>query len=411
MAFTDEATLFVRGGEGGKGSASFRREPYKPRGGVDGGDGGRGGSVILEVSERVHDLSWPANHPHQRAEPGKPGASNKRRGAEGSDVVLQVPSGTVVRDERGVVGDLVGEGTSLVVAEGGRGGRGNASLSGRKNRAPRTAEPGETGEERRLELELRVVADVGLVGLPSAGKSTLLSKLTAAKPKIAAYPFTTLAPNLGITEGEARVVVADLPGLIEGAHEGKGLGHRFLRHVMRCRVLVLVVDLSSPDPAGDLQTVNEELAAYDPTLVSRPSIVAATKSDLTEDPAAGAKGLHGDVCIVSGVTGEGVEELASRIYALASEAPAPPDESYVVLRPGKPEFEIRREGKAFRVTGRSVERWVNDTDFEDERSIISLQKRLLDEGVEARLAELGARPGDEVVIGDRAFAFVPEGGS
>ena len=221
MAFVDECTVFVTSGRGGDGSSSMHSEPYKPRGGPDGGTGGAGGSVILEVRAGVHDLSWFADHPHQKASSGRPGRSAKRDGRAGDDLILAVPDGTVVFDERGLLADLVGEGARAAVAAGGRGGRGNAVLASARNRAPRVAEPGEAPEERTLRLELRTVADVGLVGLPNAGKSTLLSRLTAARPKIAAYPFTTLTPNLGVAgcDGD-RFVVADVPGLIEGAADG-----------------------------------------------------------------------------------------------------------------------------------------------------------------------------------------------
>ncbi|MFM7718941.1 MAG: Obg family GTPase, partial [Actinomycetota bacterium] len=229
MGFVDEARVEVRGGRGGDGSSSMLSEPFKPRGGPDGGDGGNGGDVVLVATTGVQDLAWLADHPHQRAPHGTAGGKNRRNGARGDDLVIQVPDGTRVEDAEGLLADLVGEGA----------------------RAPH-AEAGEAGEERILRVELRSVADVGLVGLPNAGKSTLLAALTAARPKIAAYPFTTLSPNLGVREGERRVVLADIPGLIEGAHEGRGLGDRFLRHVTRCRVLVLVVDLASEDPASDL---------------------------------------------------------------------------------------------------------------------------------------------------------------
>jgi GTPase len=412
MTFADEATVFVRGGKGGDGAVSFRREPYTPRGGPNGGDGGKGGGVVLEVSPSVRDLSWFADHPHQRATSGEPGSGNNRRGGNGHDLVLRVPDGTVVHDERGLVADLVGEGARAVVARGGRGGRGNAGLAGPKNRVPRTAEAGEPGEEHRLVLELRLVADVGLVGLPNAGKSTLLSKLTAATPKIANYPFTTLAPNLGVAEAGERFVVADVPGLVEGASEGRGLGHRFLRHVTRCRALALVVDASSEDPAEDVRTVRAELVAYDPTMAERPSIVVLTKSDLASDTDSRREELSefGDVVVVSGVTGEGVSELAERLDALAREAAdtAPPRESYVVLRPGRERFVVRKEGERFRVVGRDVERWVAEADLDDPRAVTALQKRLVKEGVERQLAAAGARRGDEVVIGDRAFEFYPE---
>jgi GTPase len=412
MTFIDDVTVFVRAGRGGDGSASLHSEPYKPRGGPDGGDGGNGGSVLFEVTGGVRDLSWLADHPHQKAESGKPGTRANRTGRAGGDLRIPVPDGTRVEDDRGLLADLVGEGASAVVARGGRAGRGNASLAGPKNRVPRTAEAGEPGEEKRLHVELRTVADVGLIGLPNAGKSTLLSKLTAARPKIAAYPFTTITPNLGVAEGEQRFVIADVAGLVEGAHEGKGLGDLFLRHVSRCRALVMVVDLSAEDPAADLATVRHEIEAYDSALAARPSVVVGTKADLVEDAADRAERLSPDAAVVSGETGEGIEALTSRLAALTREAAEEAAEddrrSFVVLRPARPRFVVRREGARFRVVGRGVERWVAETDFEEPLEVAALQKRLVKEGVERQLTAAGARRGDEVVIGDRAFGFEPE---
>jgi GTPase len=406
MAFTDEATVYVRAGRGGNGAASLHSEPYKPQGGPDGGNGGPGGSVVFEVSRGTHDLSWLADHPHQRADAGAGGRSANRDGATGKDLVVPVPDGTVVSDDEGLLADLVGEGARAVVANGGRGGRGNASLASARNRVPRIAEPGEDGEEKRLSVEIRTVADVGLVGLPNAGKSTLLSRLSAAKPKIAAYPFTTLTPNLGVAGADAdRFVVADIPGLVEGASEGRGLGHRFLRHIVRCRALVLVLDLAAEDPAADLATLRDELAAYDPDLVVRPSIVVGTKADLVDDPSA----LEPGALVVSGETGQGLDDLLDRLAVLTkeSEEQEPERAPFVVLRPGRPRFTVEREGSGWRVKGQAVERWVLETDMDDERQLVKLQKRMVKEGVERRLTELGAREGDEVAIRDKVFEFLP----
>jgi GTP-binding protein len=411
MTFVDELTVFARSGRGGNGSSSILREPYNPRGGPDGGDGGKGGDVVFEVSTGVRDLSGLADQPHLRAESGSAGGKRGKTGAEGKDLVILVPDGTRVEDEHGLLADLVGSGIRAVVARGGRGGRGNASLATSRDRVPSGAEAGEPGEDKRLSVELRIVADVGLVGLPNAGKSTLLATLTAAHPKIADYPFTTLSPNLGVAGEEERFVVADVPGLVEGAHEGKGLGHRFLRHVSRCRALVLVVDLSSPDPAADLATVRAELEAYDEAMAARPSLVVGTKRDLTPD--VDPQAVLGSVAIaVSAVTGEGLDRLRERLAALAREASAIAEErsAYVVLRPARPRFVVKREGERFRVIGRDVERWVSETDLEDSVKLERLQRRLVKEGVERELASAGARRGDEVVIGDVAFEFIPEGG-
>jgi GTP-binding protein len=409
MAFVDEVDVEARAGRGGDGSASMRREPFTPKGGPDGGDGGRGGDVVLRASRDVHDLSWFADHPHLRAEAGAPGGRARRDGANGADLILTVPDGTVVSDDHGLLADLVGDGAEAVVARGGRGGRGNVRFAGPRNRVPRSAEPGEEGEERRLHLELRTAADVGLVGLPNAGKSTLLSRLTAARPKIADYPFTTIEPNLGVADaGDQRLVVADVPGLVEGAHEGKGLGHRFLRHVVRCRALVLVVDLSAADPPADLETVRRELRAYDPGLADRPSIVVGTKADLVDDPVRAADAIR--ALPVSAVTLDGIDRLAAQLEALSRRAAAaePPRAATVVLRPGRPRFTIDREDGGWRVRGRAVERWVRETDLDDERQVGRLQRRLIKEGVERQLAKAGARRGDEVRIADRAFEFLPE---
>jgi GTPase len=412
MAFTDEARVEVRAGRGGDGSASMRSEPYTPRGGPDGGDGGDGGSVVLEVSGRVRDLRWLRDHPHHSAAACGAGRSNKRDGAAGADLVLGVPDGTLVHDDDGFVADLVGEGTRVVVARGGRGGRGNVRLAKRRGPAVRGAERGEEGEERRLELELRTVADVGLVGLPNAGKSTLLAALTAARPKIAEYPFTTLSPNLGVAEGVAdRFVVADVPGLVEGAHEGRGLGHRFLRHVARCRVLVRVVDLAAVDARADLEAVASELDAYDPALATRPGVVVGSKADLVDDAQSLARSLAADAVAVSAVEGDGLPQLVARLEALVSHARATsevPRRADVVLRPARPAFTVRREGERFVVIGRNVERWVSETDMDDARRVVELQRRLVKAGVERRLAELGARRGDEVTIAGRVFEFIPE---
>jgi GTPase len=415
MAFVDECVLYVTSGKGGDGSVSMHSEPYKARGGPDGGSGGNGGSVIVEVTPGVHDLSWLADHPHQRAPHGSPGRSTKRDGAAGKDLVLPIPDGTVVWDGAELVADLVGDGSRAVLVAGGHGGRGNSLLASSRNRAPRVAEPGEPAEERRLRLELRTVADVGLVGLPNAGKSTLLSRLTAARPKIADYPFTTLTPNLGVAGGDAdRFVVADVPGLIEGAAAGKGLGHRFLRHVMRCRALVLVVDLSAADPAADLATLRAELAAYDEDLAGRRAVVVGTKTDLVEEPTVVAAALGGDVAVVSSMTGDGVEPLLERLGLLAKAAAAaePPRQPTVVLRPGRPRFTVtRRHDGSWEVKGRAIERAVLEADLDDEGQVTRLQTRLRKEGVDRTLAAKGAKVGDDVYIRGRVFEYQPDPGT
>jgi GTP-binding protein len=280
---------------------------------------------------------------------------------------------------------------------------------------PRAAEPGESGEERRLRVELRTVADVGLVGLPNAGKSTLLSRLTAARPKIGDYPFTTLTPNLGVAGGDhERFVVADIPGLVEGASRGKGLGHRFLRHIVRCRALVLVVDLSAPEPAHDLGVLRAELAAFDSELGERPAIVVASKADLVDDAEGAAAALGSEALAVSAVDGRGLDDLVHRIGLLAAraEAEAPERRPYVVLRPGRPRFTVARDDLGrWVVSGRNVERWVIESDLDDPDDVERLQRRLKKEGVDRKLAALGAHVGDEVSIHGRVFDYVPDAGA
>ncbi|MDW8222093.1 MAG: GTPase ObgE [Gemmatales bacterium] len=324
--FVDRVEIYVKGGDGGRGIVSFRREKYVPRGGPDGGDGGKGGDVIIRAVPGTDSLAAVAHQKHWRAESGKPGGPNNRHGANGQDLIIPVPPGTIVRDrERGhILRDLVHPGEEVIVARGGRGGRGNKAFATSTFRTPRIAEPGEPGEERWLILELKLIADVGLIGLPNAGKSTLLSRLSRAKPEIADYPFTTKHPNLGlVVVGEDRsFVLADLPGLIEGAHAGHGLGHEFLRHVERTRILVHLVEphpADGSDPISNYQIVRRELELHNPDLVSRPEIVAASKADLTNAEEVRqrlSQHLGREVLAISAVTGQGLSELVQRILHL-----------------------------------------------------------------------------------------------
>lgn len=416
--FVDEVRIHVRGGDGGNGVASFRREKYRPKGGPDGGNGGAGGSVTLRAMPGVATLSELAHHPHQRAARGAHGRGSDQHGATGDDLVVGVPPGTVVFDEDGVVlADLSAEGASFVAAAGGRGGRGNAALSTARRRAPAFAERGEPGEERWLRLELRLIADVGLVGKPNAGKSSLIARLSAARPKVAAYPFTTLAPNLGVAEaGGERFVVADVPGLIEGASSGKGLGLEFLRHLKRCRVLCYVLDLAEDDPAETLRVLRGEIAAYDASLAARPSVVVGNKIDLpeareriaqAERVAAGAP-FHA----VSAVSGEGVGELADALAATVEReraARSEDDEPVVFrLRPESSSVEIRRENGAYRVLSPRAEQLIARFDLSNADAVRYVQERLVSLGVEDALERAGAREGDEVRIGEQAFEFTPE---
>jgi GTPase len=334
--FVDRVKIFVKGGDGGRGCVSFRREAYVPRGGPDGGVGGKGGDVVLQAISHHNTLLPLRYHTEHRAERGEHGGPGNRTGRSGSDLVVAVPPGTIAREEASglTVGEVLREGDRLVLAKGGRGGRGNRSYLSNANRAPREFEEGEEGQERWLRLELRLIADVGLLGMPNAGKSTLLSRISAARPKIADYPFTTLSPVLGVVEvGDTSFVAADIPGIIEGAHAGAGLGLDFLRHVQRTRVLLLVVDASGTsgrDPVADLKAVREEVVRFDPALLERPQMLAATKRDAVgaDDPlpalrqAAEALGLR--TVPVSAVSGEGLAELKQQMWGLIqAERPAP----------------------------------------------------------------------------------------
>ena len=333
--FVDRVKIFVKGGDGGRGCVSFRREAYVPRGGPDGGVGGKGGDVVLRAISHHNTLLPLRYHTEHRAERGEHGGPGNRTGRSGSDLVVSVPPGTITREEASgfTIGEVLREGDRLVLARGGRGGRGNRSYLSNTNRAPREFEEGEEGQERWLRLELRLIADVGLLGMPNAGKSTLLSRISAARPKIADYPFTTLSPVLGVVEmGDTSFVAADIPGIIEGAHAGAGLGLEFLRHVQRTRVLLLVVDASGTsgrDPVADLTAVREEVVRFDPTLLERPQMLAATKRDAVGSPdplpslrqAAEELGLR--TVAVSAVTGEGLGELKQQMWGLIeAERPA-----------------------------------------------------------------------------------------
>ncbi len=330
--FLDEVHVFVKAGDGGWGCISFRREKYVPRGGPNGGDGGNGGSVIVSASPHWATLAHLYNRHHVKAGRAEHGRGSNQTGASGEDAVIEVPLGTVVRDfESGeVLADLVEADQRAVVAHGGRGGRGNQHFATPTRQAPRFAEPGTAGEERHIRLELKLLADVGLVGLPNAGKSTLLARISAARPKIADYPFTTLQPHLGVVsrDGGARsLVFADIPGLIEGAHSGAGLGHRFLRHIERCRVLLHLVDLASDEPVRrQVEVLRRELALHDPALAERAAMLVGTKADAVADPArraelaAEADAMGVPWAVISAVSGEGVEGMLEAVFALAGRA-------------------------------------------------------------------------------------------
>jgi len=429
--FVDRVILHASAGNGGNGCASIHREKYKPLGGPDGGQGGRGGNVALVVDSNTTTLLAFHHAPHRRATSGKPGQGSNRDGADGEDMILPVPDGTVVKAEDGtVLADLIGEGSTYVVAQGGRGGLGNAALASPRRKAPGFALLGEPGAVRDVVLELKTVADVALVGYPNAGKSSLVAAMSAAKPKIADYPFTTLVPNLGVVQaGEARFTVADVPGLVRGASEGRGLGLEFLRHVERCTVLVHVIDCATMepdrDPVSDLEAIEDELAAYDETdlggipLHERPRIVVLNKADVPDArelaemvrPEIEARGVK--VLIVSAATHEGLRELQFAMAALVEQARAAKpvdDATRIVLRPRAVDdagFTVTRVGTQFIVRGDRPERWIKQTDFTNDEAVGYLADRLNRLGVEVKLAEAGAEPGAEVVIGDVSFDWEP----
>ncbi|MGW3605670.1 GTPase ObgE [Micromonospora sp. NPDC005161] len=423
--FVDRVVLHLQAGDGGHGCASIHREKFKPFGGPDGGNGGHGGSVSLVVDPQVTTLLDFHFRPHVKADSGKGGAGSNRDGANGHELVLKVPNGTVVQTLDGtVLADMVGAGTTFEVARGGRGGRGNASLANAKRKAPGFAELGEPGDHLDVVLELKSVADVGLVGFPSAGKSSLISVISAAKPKIADYPFTTLVPNLGVVRVDNHTfTVADVPGLIPGAATGKGLGLEFLRHIERCAVLVHVIDSATlepgRDPVADIETIEAELNEYG-GLADRPRLVAVNKVDVPDGrdlaeivrPDLEERGYR--VFEVSAATREGLKELTYAMAELvdAQRKAAPPAEpTRIVIRPTAVDdegFTITAETDgSFTVRGVRPERWVKQTNFDNDEAIGYLADRLARLGVEDKLAKAGAQPGDLVRIGEREFDWQP----
>jgi GTP-binding protein len=432
--FADQARVQVQAGDGGHGCASIHREKFKPLGGPDGGNGGHGGDVILEVDPGTVTLLDFHRRPVRRAGNGIQGGGSNRSGAAGADVVLRVPDGTVVKTEDGeVLADLVGVGTRFIAAQGGRGGLGNAALASPRRKAPGFALRGEPGTELALVLELKTVADAGLIGFPNAGKSSLIAAISAAKPKIANYPFTTLIPHLGVVEaGDTQFVVADVPGLIPGASQGKGLGLDFLRHVERCTVLVHVLDCAAAevaggepgrDPIADLDVIEAELDAYEDatgaSMRDRPRIVALNKIDVPAArelaartaPVLEARGLT--VCQVSAATREGLRELAFTVGSVIAQARAAApvaEPTRYVIRPapvGGPEFEVVALGdNSFHVHGEKPWRWVQQTDFANEEAVGYLADRLARIGIEDALAEAGAQAGSEIIIGEGPQAVI-----
>lgn len=427
--FVDKVKILVKGGDGGNGGVSFRREKYVPEGGPDGGDGGRGGEVILQVDEGLRTLMDFRYQRHFKAENGEHGAGRNQSGRNGADLIARVPPGTIVIDDATgeVIADLTEHGELAVVAEGGQGGRGNARFATSTRQVPRLAEKGVPGQERWIWLELKLLADVGLVGMPNAGKSTLLSRVSAARPKIADYPFTTLVPNLGVVslpDGRS-FVMADIPGLIEGAHAGVGLGHDFLRHIERTKVLIHVVDLSGQegrDPWDDFHVIQEELRAYNQELARRPTVIAANKADLPDAQVyleffrEKLADTGFPIFPISAVTGAGLDELlyhvvdrieeAEREERLTRQAAPAVEKIYRFEDPNR--FEITEEEGVWVVTGRNIERLAVITDFQNEEALRRFQRVMQKMGVNAALRQAGARDGDTVRIGRVTLEYVED---
>jgi GTP-binding protein len=413
--FTDQVEIYVKSGKGGDGMVHFHREKFIPRGGPDGGDGGKGGDVIFEVKPTLNTLSSFRQNQKFKAEEGIKGGPSQMTGRNGKDLIIYVPPGTVLfdADTNELIGDLTAPGQKLTVLKGGRGGRGNQHFATSRNQVPHTAEKGEPNQEKHLKLELKLIADIGLIGVPNAGKSTLLSVLTNAKPKIAQYPFTTLEPNLGVAEIDVNttVVLADIPGLIEGASQGAGLGHDFLRHVQRTRVLIHLLDGLSEDPVADYSQINSELALFDPNLARKPQIVALNKIDQPDvQERLGQlekkfKKLGVDFMTVSALARTNTRELLLKAYQKLEETPGV-EEAELPLPVYKPkedprEFQVTREGtNEWRISGAAIERAAAMTYWQHDGSVRRFQKIMATLGVEDALRKAGVHEGDTVAIGE-----------
>lgn len=422
--YFDEVVIEVTGGKGGDGVIQFRREKYVPRGGPDGGDGGHGGSILLEVDKHKNTLSEFRHKKLFRAQDGTRGKGKNQTGASGDDLVIKVPPGTMVFDESDgrLMGDLVDQGQQLQVCKGGRGGRGNTRFKTSKNKAPRIAEKGEPPEEKIIRLELKLIADIGIIGVPNAGKSTMLSVVSNAKPKIAPYPFTTLQPNLGVAEldNDNQLILADIPGLIEGAHRGEGLGHDFLRHIQRTRVLIHLLDGISEEPILDFAQINSELALFDPALGDKPQIVVLNKMDLPEVkkkwPQVKSQLLekgYQDIFSISAITKQGIKPVLYRAAKLLEEAPVyeykPPvdeDELPVYRFEKDPQnYVILKTDRGWRITGEALERAAAMTYWEHFQSIRRFHRILEAMGVDVAMKKAGVLPGDIIFIGDHELVW------
>lgn len=426
--FIDKARIYLHAGNGGNGCLSFRREKYVPRGGPDGGPGGKGGDIIFRVSPSLKTLYDFQCRSHYYAPNGTPGQGGNKAGRNGKDLVLNVPPGTVVSRDGKILADLITPGEEIIVARGGRGGRGNTAFKSSKNRAPRIAEKGEPGEEAVIDLELKLIADVGIVGYPNAGKSTFLSKVTRARPKIADYPFTTLTPNLGVLKlrdnhlRDKEIIFADIPGLIEGAHLGKGLGINFLRHIERTKVILHLIDIFGYQGKSAKEiffALNRELALYNPELLKKPMLVGLNKIDLPgANPRAYRRGKSFSfgrkkypIFPLSALTGEGTKEICLKITEILDSLPSPSTEGlglpekktthYLFL----PDFRVERKGEVFYIFGKKIERLVAMTDFSQKEAVKRLQNIFSKMGLEKVLEKKGIREGDRVKIGEWEFRW------
>lgn len=430
-SFIDKVKIHIKSGAGGNGLVAWRREKFVAQGGPAGGDGGRGGDVFIEATTDMNTLLEFKHKSIYKAEDGENGRNKNQHGKSGKDIIIRVPCGTIVRDaETGdAVADLTEDGDRVIVASGGRGGRGNSRFLSSKRQAPQFAEPGEPGIERELELELKLIADVGIIGMPNAGKSTLISVISAAKPKIADYPFTTLTPNLGVVKGpgDHSVVVADIPGLVEGASDGVGLGHEFLRHVERTRVLLHLVDIASvatsEDAIENYKMLNAELKRYSPKLAKKPQILVLTKTDAMppEDIKVhidafkkSLKKKEKDIFTISSVSRTGLDALLERLFAVLEEMP--PEEQVVELVPDlkahdndDSEYEIHKHGKKmWEATGGKLERLIGNTDMRNRAAVFRLMNIYRAMGVFDALAKKGAKEGDTIIIGGQEFDYFEE---
>jgi len=423
--FVDRVKIEVRAGKGGNGAVSFRREKYIPKGGPNGGDGGKGGDIIIEADDKVGTLIDLYNYPHQRAKNGENGQGSNKKGKNGDDLIIEVPLGTVVEDMNSstILGDLTKNGQRVTVVQGGRGGLGNYRFKSSVRRSPRFAQKGEPGEEKKLCLSLKIIADVGLVGYPNAGKSTLLSRISAAKPKIADYPFTTIIPNLGVVNVDETksFIAADIPGLIEGAHQGTGLGDKFLKHIERTKLILHVIDgstIKKENPLYSFKAINKELNNFSEKLVKKPQLIAINKCDLPSfeeniDCLKDAFRKEGfEILIISALTGVGLNALIYAVSSFLDELKLKEKETIAEVLPKKeavykftPRFVIIKKGGIYEVTGAEIERIVAMTNFDNEEAIDYFQKIIKKMGLEKALIKKGIKEGDQVKIKEIVFTF------